>query len=91
MRPVRVAMRPVRVAMRPLRVAMRPTRLSRSSRRRSLQVDRLGLRVEHTLETLCRRDTSHNRSIYQRVRRQMLTHILEMSTDELIEMQARAA
>ena len=33
-----------------------------------------------------RRDTAHNRSIYQRVRRQMLTHILQMSTNELVEM-----
>ena len=56
----------------------------------SPEVEVRGLRVEYSLETLCRRDTAHNRAVHQRVRRQMLTHILQMSTAELVEMQVRS-
>ena len=56
----------------------------------SPDVDVRGLRVQAALESLCRRDTTHNRTVYQRVRRYLLTHILQMTTAELVEMQVRS-
>ena len=56
----------------------------------SPEVEAKGLRIEHSLETLCRKDTWHNRNVYLQVRRLLLTHVLGMSTNELVEAQVRS-
>ena len=48
-----------------------------------------GLRVHCALRSLCAQHTAAQRATYWRVRRQMLTHVLQMSTEDFVHSQAR--